>query len=377
MKKSNKGFSLVELIVVIAVMAVLVVVLAPTYLRYVDKSKLRRDISTIGEVIAAVEVVAVEESVYEEIPVKQVLSQQNRARATTFGWKTYLDIAANDGTITTRIELISGMEADDLQNKVREIVGSSVTFSNEILLAKGLEMRVQKDENGEVQVLVETYKYQGSEKDEEVKKALEEAFDTYSSSSLVTEEAYDVLLNGAQTAYSSAWQETYNDVYNSKYEELYGPAFDSANESDWDENVEGLAAYTDAYTAVTTKAYNDVYNAAKAAGKSDWRAVAAATAAAASKEVLSAADEAGTKASAEAKAKAEANAEENAKKYADEVAKAGATASATVAATQAGTEAAGAEIDKILQENPSYGDAFEEENRDITTEILNSLTQRN
>lgn len=38
-KKNNKGFSLIELIVVVAIMAVLVGVLAPAYLRYVEKAR--------------------------------------------------------------------------------------------------------------------------------------------------------------------------------------------------------------------------------------------------------------------------------------------------------------------------------------------------
>lgn len=38
-QKKNKGFSLIELVVVVAIMAVLVGVLAPAYLRYVEKSR--------------------------------------------------------------------------------------------------------------------------------------------------------------------------------------------------------------------------------------------------------------------------------------------------------------------------------------------------
>lgn len=38
-KRNNKGFSLIELIVVVAIMAVLVGVLAPAYLRYVEKAR--------------------------------------------------------------------------------------------------------------------------------------------------------------------------------------------------------------------------------------------------------------------------------------------------------------------------------------------------
>lgn len=42
-KMNNKGFSLVELIIVIAIMAVLVGILAPQLIKYVDKSKVAAD----------------------------------------------------------------------------------------------------------------------------------------------------------------------------------------------------------------------------------------------------------------------------------------------------------------------------------------------
>jgi len=42
-KMNNKGFSLVELIIVVAIMAVLVGVLAPQYIKYLDKSKVGAD----------------------------------------------------------------------------------------------------------------------------------------------------------------------------------------------------------------------------------------------------------------------------------------------------------------------------------------------
>lgn len=53
-KQNNKGFSLVELIIVIAIMAVLVAILAPAFMRYVEESRQKADITAVDEVVSAV-----------------------------------------------------------------------------------------------------------------------------------------------------------------------------------------------------------------------------------------------------------------------------------------------------------------------------------
>lgn len=64
-KMNNKGFSLVELIVVIAIMAVLIGVLAPQYLRYVEKARLQKDNSAIAEIANAIKVAMADETINE------------------------------------------------------------------------------------------------------------------------------------------------------------------------------------------------------------------------------------------------------------------------------------------------------------------------
>lgn len=63
----NKGFSLVELIVVIAIMAVMVAVLAPSLLQYVERSRAQKDDSAMGEVANAIMLGLSDQKIYDEV----------------------------------------------------------------------------------------------------------------------------------------------------------------------------------------------------------------------------------------------------------------------------------------------------------------------
>ena len=60
-RMNNKGFSLVELIIVIAIMAVLVVVLAPQFLKYVEKARISTDKDNAAAIATALQVWAAAE----------------------------------------------------------------------------------------------------------------------------------------------------------------------------------------------------------------------------------------------------------------------------------------------------------------------------
>ncbi len=65
MKKSNnKGFSLVELIIVIAIMAILAGAIAPALIRYIDKSRKSNDVSAAKTIKTAVETAMSNEDTY-------------------------------------------------------------------------------------------------------------------------------------------------------------------------------------------------------------------------------------------------------------------------------------------------------------------------
>lgn len=54
-RMNDRGFSLVELIIVIAIMAILIVVLAPQYLRYVERSRNSTDMQNARTMMTAIE----------------------------------------------------------------------------------------------------------------------------------------------------------------------------------------------------------------------------------------------------------------------------------------------------------------------------------
>lgn len=97
-KLGNKGFSLVELIVVIAIMAVLVGVLAPTLIRNVEKSRESTDLQNLDSIRQSVVTAISTEDVAGELDTTNgnVIKYTDIATGTGLKGKLYTEMNADN-----------------------------------------------------------------------------------------------------------------------------------------------------------------------------------------------------------------------------------------------------------------------------------------
>ena len=103
-KNDNKGFSLVELIIVVAIMAILVGLLAPQYLKYVEKSRKSADASNLDEMVRAIQIYAADAEV--TLPADTYTITINNSTGTSVK-------AANIATNTEKAEAALNENAPD------------------------------------------------------------------------------------------------------------------------------------------------------------------------------------------------------------------------------------------------------------------------
>lgn len=126
MKHCNKGFSLIELIIVVAIMAILVAVLAPQYIKYVEKSRQTRDQRMADEIRKACDVlVNDDEENLEEGSYVITLTRNADVVITATG------AGANANHLDTYLKKVLGTDFDKTQLVSKAYQKIEITFTND------------------------------------------------------------------------------------------------------------------------------------------------------------------------------------------------------------------------------------------------------
>lgn len=139
-KKNNKGFSLVELIVVIAIMAVLVGVLAPTLIGNIEKSRESKDLQNLDSIRQAVVTAMSDENVYSStVPTTGSVAVASGANGANLAFNgTYGSLSTEFGTIITS------------DTKMTSKSGTSGTLKIHVLSTGAVEVGVYSDDGSTV-----------------------------------------------------------------------------------------------------------------------------------------------------------------------------------------------------------------------------------
>ena len=139
MKKMNdKGFSLIELIIVIAIMAVLIGVLAPQYLKYVEKSRISKAMSNADTVANAITALLIDAAANDDTTYQTIVDAiMNANGGGAIGASGYSVNLSNPTGTQAQIDLanaiIAQADADDLGGTVTFFISDNVpTFAYEM-----------------------------------------------------------------------------------------------------------------------------------------------------------------------------------------------------------------------------------------------------
>lgn len=122
-KLGNEGFSLVELIVVIAIMAVLVGVLAPTLIKNVEKSRKSKDEQNLDTIRGAITTVLSDETYHDALTNTTVTVNSDKAGAIMVTAKAGADVT----NVTKELKDTAGSNTCALSSKNYKDV--TVTFT--------------------------------------------------------------------------------------------------------------------------------------------------------------------------------------------------------------------------------------------------------
>ena len=142
--RNNKGFSLVELIIVIAIMAILVGVMAPQLIKYIEKTNVSSDTQLCDTVKSAVTTAVMDPSVLNDSASKSFINDTN-------SWN---DVNALTGSSEFELAIqetlgMDGTAIGNLEDKIKSAHGATATIQYNIMGSNSVHVRIPyTDVNG-------------------------------------------------------------------------------------------------------------------------------------------------------------------------------------------------------------------------------------
>ena len=120
-RMNNRGFSLMELIIVLAMMSALMVILTPQFLKYIEGSRVQKDESFFSEVESAAKVACSVKEVYDALPPGDSV--------TTITISDGAKISSDVPRMEEELHKVIPEEAHFVSNKYREIGDQTIQIS--------------------------------------------------------------------------------------------------------------------------------------------------------------------------------------------------------------------------------------------------------
>lgn len=135
-KKNNKGFSLIELIIAIAILIILTGMLAPQFMKYIEKSRLAKDMQTLDTVYSAVQGAIADEDAYQDLVKK--MAENNSVIDTKEGDSlTQLMTESDYGKFSTELTALLGKDATAIDTSFQSKLAAKASKTENGTTTKG------------------------------------------------------------------------------------------------------------------------------------------------------------------------------------------------------------------------------------------------
>ena len=126
--KNNKGFSLVELIIVIAIMAILVGVMAPQLIKYIEKTNVSSDAQLCDSIKSALQTSMLD---------PEIIAKNDSTLSTTAA-----NVSGINGSVKNNMEEILGVSLNKLEDQLKSHVGGSKASGIKYIVENGNSVTV-------------------------------------------------------------------------------------------------------------------------------------------------------------------------------------------------------------------------------------------